>query len=159
MTTRERILTVLLGVTGVIAAAAIALAANAVSGREIGLSAQPVSLAATGKPPKPARAVLDDHGGDRVTTSGDDSFDDSGSANSGSGSVSDDSGPSSSSGSGGGSGSSPKKGTGGSGSGTSGSGTSGSGQTSTPPTTTTNNSGPGGGGGVEPGDDHGGHSG
>ena len=67
MTTRERILTVMLGIAGIVAAGAIALAANAISGRDIGLSAQPVSLAASAAPkPRPARAVEDrndDHGG------------------------------------------------------------------------------------------------
>jgi len=70
MTTKERILTVLLGITGIVAAGGIALAANAVSGRDIGLSAQPVSLAASAPKPRPARVVQDrndDHGGRSVT--------------------------------------------------------------------------------------------
>src|SRR5689334_18535510 len=54
MTARDRLLTVLLGIAGLIAAAAITLAANAISGREIGLSAQPVSLAEAPLRPKPA---------------------------------------------------------------------------------------------------------
>ena len=79
MTTRERILTVLLGITGIVAAGAITLAANSISGHEIGLSAQPVSLAATQAPPKPAPAVEAE---DREDRSGSDEpgeiFDDSG---------------------------------------------------------------------------------
>lgn len=60
MTARERILTVLLGIVGIIAAGAIALAANAISGEEIGLSAQPVSLATdSGRAPKPAPGFED----------------------------------------------------------------------------------------------------
>lgn len=54
MTTRERVLTVLLGITGIVAAGAITLAANSISGHEIGLSAQPVSIAPIQAPPKPA---------------------------------------------------------------------------------------------------------
>ncbi|HEU4980617.1 MAG TPA: hypothetical protein VFT14_05325 [Solirubrobacterales bacterium] len=97
ITTRERILTVLLGITGIVAAGAITLAANSVSGREIGLSAQPVSLAATQATPKPAPAAEaedreDDRGSDdELLGASDDSDSESGSS-SGSG----DDGPSSS---------------------------------------------------------------
>ena len=86
MTTRERILTVLLGITGIIAAGAIALAANAISGRDIGLSAQPVSLAASAPKPRPARAVEDrndDHGG--ATSGSDDASGSSGASESSAG--------------------------------------------------------------------------
>ena len=114
MTPRERALTVLLGITGVVAAAAIALAANAVSGREIGLSSEPVSLAAGPAPPKPAPAReiedrADDHGSDHEAELSDDSGSGSGedgpddsdrSGSSGSGSSSGPSGSSGSSGSG-----------------------------------------------------------
>ncbi len=65
MTSRERLLTILLGITGIVAAGAIALAANAISGDSIGLSAQPVSLASSSLGPKPAPAKRergDDHG-------------------------------------------------------------------------------------------------
>jgi hypothetical protein len=132
MTSRERLLTVLLGITGIIAAGAIALAANAVSGREIGLSAEPVSLATKAPAPKPSREVEDrrhaeagdDHGGD-------DSVEDSGggpgpSISSGSGGeAGDDNGGDRSSSSGPGSGGDDSSG-GSSGSGSSGSGGSGS---------------------------------
>jgi hypothetical protein len=65
MTSRERVLTVLLGIAGIVAAGAIALAANAISGREIGLSAEPVSLAANAPKPRPAPAVKEDRHADR----------------------------------------------------------------------------------------------
>lgn len=97
ITTRERILTVLLGITGIVAAGAITLAANSVSGHEIGLSAEPVSLAATRATPKPAPAAEaedreDDRGSDdELLGASDDSDSESGSS-SGSG----DDGPSSS---------------------------------------------------------------
>jgi hypothetical protein len=170
MTTRERILTVLLGITGIVAAGAIALAANAISGRDIGLSAEPVSLAANAPKPKPARGMEDrgdDHGGERADS--DDVFDDD------SGSGSDDSGPSESSGSGPGSDDGPsssgedgsgrgrgrgrggdeggdevdKSGSGGSGSGSSGSG-SGSGGSSSGSDSSGSGSGDSGGGSDDP---------
>ena len=56
MSGRERLLTILLGIAGIVAAGAIALAANAISGDSIGLSAQPVSLASNSTGPKPAPA-------------------------------------------------------------------------------------------------------
>jgi hypothetical protein len=142
MTTREKVLTVLLGVVGLVAAAGITLAANAISGEKVGLSAQPVSLADASQATKPMPApgpkdeAGDDHGGEAETELGDDrggSNSGPGSPNSGEGGgeardrteTSDDSrhsgsGTSGSSGSG-------KSGSGTSGSGSSGSGTSGSG--------------------------------
>lgn len=47
----------LLGIAGVVAAGGIALAANAISGDSIGLSAEPVSLASNAPAPKPAPAA------------------------------------------------------------------------------------------------------
>src|SRR5690349_9392023 len=128
MTTREKLLTFLLGALGIVAAGAIALAANAVSGDSIGLSAQPVSLVSSSPVPKPAPAKRergDDSsfrpGGEDVVTS-----DDAGSPNSGPGSSNGDT-----SGSSGGSGDDRgNKGSGSNGSGSSGtSGSSGGGST------------------------------
>ena len=65
MTSRERLLTILLGITGIVAAGAIALAANAISGDSIGLSAQPVSLASSAPAPKPAPGARRERGDDR----------------------------------------------------------------------------------------------
>src|SRR3954454_4534500 len=88
MTSRERLLTILLGVAGIVAAGGIALAANAISGDSIGLSAQPVSLASNNQAPKPAPAKHE-RGDDRGLSSGSDdnavTLDDAG-PNSGSGS-------------------------------------------------------------------------
>ena len=80
MTTRERILTVLLGIFGVVAAGAISLAANSISGTRSG-SAEPVSLASSQAPTKPAPAARaaarasesgDDHGPGDDLIAGDD---------------------------------------------------------------------------------------
>jgi hypothetical protein len=155
VTTRERALTVLLGLAGIIAAGAIALAANAISDREIGLSAEPVSLAAKTPPPKPALAANDERLDDRDDSelTGDDVSGD------GPGLASDDSGPSVSSGSGSEGGddrvnSGPRSESGSSGPGT--------GTSTTPGPTTTSNSGASGGGDDRSGsgsDDSGGGSG
>ena len=146
MTTRERTLTVLLGIAGILAAAAIALAANAISGREIGLSAEPVSLAAAGTPAKPAPGAREDRRVGREDSSGDDSplaSDDSasgGSSNAGPSSSGDDKGAGS-----------DDRGRSPSDSGTSGTGSGSTPQGSPPPTTTTeDHSGHGGGGGDDP---------
>ena len=94
MTSRERLLTILLGITGIVAAGAIALAANAISGDSIGLSAQPVSLASSSPAPKPAPAKREQGDGHASSSSsGSDgtvtTAEDSGGSNSGPGSSGD----------------------------------------------------------------------
>ncbi len=123
--------TVLFGILGILAAVAIALAADAISGEEIGLSSEPVSI--VNDDSNLAAKPADRHRGkrDRVESTEPAQIDDHGGASSGSGGD----------GGGSGSGSSGTSGT----SGSSGSGTSPSGDDGLSGTTTTrtDNSGPG----------------
>ncbi|MDP9228699.1 MAG: hypothetical protein M3M99_06535 [Actinomycetota bacterium] len=104
MSPRETARTVLLGALGIITAIAIAAAANEITGSEVGLSAEPVSVieAGGGVKPKPAPGFEREHGSDdgrssddaTGTTAGDDSSgsgDGDDSSGSGSGQKGDDS--------------------------------------------------------------------
>jgi hypothetical protein len=128
MSIRDGLKALLLGVIGIAAAAAIAVAANRITGEEVGLSSEPVSVipANASSPPKPAPGFdreleerdahedgEDDNSGPGSGDNSDDG-DDSGSGNRGPGSGPDDSG--------GGDSGEDSSGSGSSGSGSSGSG-------------------------------------
>ncbi|MGZ5388329.1 MAG: hypothetical protein ACXWZV_12265, partial [Solirubrobacterales bacterium] len=97
MRAREALTALLLGVLGIAAAAGIAIAANAITGEEIGLSSEPVSVipAAAVTKPQPAKAFDDDRKEKDDDSGSDDSgSDDDGSDDSGSSAFGDDGGSS-----------------------------------------------------------------